>query len=253
MLTELRLGDLEGWEGGQVVRLAPLTLFFGQNGAGKSALIRAVCDKAAGVKPGPRPLRGRFRRGDRELEEFLGRWLMALGVVDDFSVAESLEEADVYGLKVKVKGSEAHVPVTRAGSGAPHALLVLVRIFNRRTKAPVHLEYPESHLQPSAQSALGDVLLAAVKGNGAQLLVETHSERLLRRIQRRVAEGQATTDDVAVYLLMSRGDGAGVRELLLDEYGAIGNWPADFFGSETDDLMAMATAAQKRHEREAGK
>lgn len=249
MLTQLPLADLPGWAGKPTVRLAPLTLFFGRNGSGKSALIRAVCDRAATAKPRPRPLRGRLRRGDRALEELLGRWLTTMGVVDDYSVAESLEQAGAYGLRVKVRGGVAHVPVARAGSGAPRALLVLVPVFSRAASGPTHLEYPESHPQPSAESALGDALLAAVRARGTQLLVETHSVRLLRRVQRRVAEGQVSRDDVAVYLVAERDGEPDLRDLALDEYGVIANWPADFFGSETDDLTAMATAAANRRHR----
>jgi len=51
VLTELRLGEFEEWGSDQVLRLAPLTLFFGPNGAGKSALLQAVRDKAAGTEP----------------------------------------------------------------------------------------------------------------------------------------------------------------------------------------------------------
>lgn len=244
MLTELRLGDFTGWEGGQAVRLAPLTLFFGRNGSGKSALINAVCDKAAGPKP--RLARGRLRRGDRELEEIVGHWLTAMGIIDEFSVAESLDNVNVYGVRVKPRGSDSHVPIARAGSGASHALLALVSAFSRTTKAPVHLVYPESHLQPSAQSALGDALLEAVRTMGTQLLVETHSERLLRRVQRRIAEGRITRDDVAVYLVEARHDKYEIQELVIGEYGDIANWPADFFGDEISDLIAMAKAAAER-------
>jgi predicted ATPase len=249
LLTELRLGDFAGWEGQPVVRLAPLTLFFGRNGSGKSALIHAVCDKA--TDPKRRLLRGRLRRGDWELEEILGQWLTALGIVEDFSVVESLDDANLYGVRVKANGNEAHIPVTRAGSGAPHALLVLVRAFSRTTQAPVHLEYPETHLQPSAQSALGDALLDAMRTRGTQLLVETHSERLLRRIQRRIAEGLITKDDVAVYLIDSCDGKSEIQELVIGEYGDIPNWPTDFFGDEIGDLLAMAKAAAERRSQQA--
>jgi predicted ATPase len=246
LLTELRLGDFEGWEGEQVVRLAPLTLFFGRNGSGKSALIHAVCDRA--TDPKRRMVRGRLRRGDLELEEILGQWLRALGIVEDFSVVESLDDASLHGVRVRVKGNEVHIPVTHAGSGAPHALLVLVRAFSRTTRAPVHLEYPESHLQPSAQSALADALLEAMRTRGTQLLVETHSERLLRRVQRRIAEGLVSKDEVAVYLVDSCDGKPEIQELAIGEYGDIANWPADFFGDETSDLLAMAKAAAERRQ-----
>lgn len=244
MLTELRLGEIEEWESEQVLRLAPLTLFFGPNGAGKSTLLQAVHDKAAGAEP--ELFARQLRRWNRELEEIFGHWLTAMGVVDDFSIVQSEEDAKVYALRVKTRGREAHVPAGRAGAGARCALLVLVQAFRRTTKTPVHLDHPESYLQPSAQSALGDVLLAAVRARGTQLLVETHSDRLLRRIQRRIAEGQANRDHVAVYLIQGRDHGSEIRELLIDEYGEIANWPHEFFGDLDDDLATIALAAAQR-------
>ena len=241
MLTELRLGEFAGWEGEQVLRLAPLTLFFGPNGAGKSVLLQAVCEGAAG--PEPKLFARQLRRWNRELEEILGHWVTAMGVVDDFSFLRSEEDANVYALRVKAKGSEAYVPAGRAGAGARCALLVLVQAFRRTIKVPVHLDHPESYLQPSAQSALGDALLAAVKARGTQLLVETHSDRLLRRIQRRIAEGRANKDHVAVYLILGRERGAEIHELVIDEYGDIRNWPDEFFGDLNDDLAVIAAAA----------
>lgn len=241
MLTELRLGEFAGWEGEQVLRLAPLTLFFGPNGAGKSSLLQAVCEGAAG--PEPKLFARQLRRWNRELEEILGHWVTAMGVVDDFSFLRSEEDANVYALRVKAKGSEAYVPAGRAGAGARCALLVLVQAFRRTIKVPVHLDHPESYLQPSAQSALGDALLAAVKARGTQLLVETHSDRLLRRIQRRIAEGRANKDHVAVYLILGRERGAEIHELVIDEYGDIRNWPDEFFGDLNDDLAVIAAAA----------
>jgi len=243
VLTELRLGEFEEWGSDQVLRLAPLTLFFGPNGAGKSALLQAVRDKAAGAEP--ELFARQLRRWNRELEEILGHWLTAMDVVDDFSILQSEEDAKVYAIRVKAKGSEAHVPAGRAGAGARCALLVLVRAFSRTMKVPVHLDHPESYLQPSAQSALGDVLLAAVRARGTQLLVETHSDRLLRRIQRRIAEGQANRDHVVVYLIEGRDPGCEIHELMIDEYGDIANWPQEFFGDLEDDLAAIALAAAR--------
>jgi predicted ATPase len=124
--------------------------------------------------------------------------------------------------------------------------VVLVQVFYAPTGSSVILEQPEIHLHPAAQSALGDVLLAAVKDNSVQLLVETHSEHLLHRIQRRIAEEQISKDDVAMYFIESRDGKSEINELKVDEYGNITNWPQDFFGDEMGDLSAMTEAAAER-------
>jgi predicted ATPase len=54
------------------------------------------------------------------------------------------------------------------------------------------MEQPEIHLHPSAQSILADVMIDVINSreNGAdrniQLIIETHSEHFLRRLQRRI-------------------------------------------------------------------
>jgi predicted ATPase len=112
------------------------------------------------------------------------------------------------------------------------------------------LEQPEIHLHPAAQSALGDALLAAVDDNDIQLLVETHSEHLLHRIQRRIAEGQITESEVALYFIETRDGRSEIHALKIDKYGNILNWPHDFFGDEMGDLAAMTEAAAERRSRD---
>ena len=57
------------------------------------------------------------------------------------------------------------------------------------------MEQPEIHLHPSAQSALADVMIDVINSRESgtdrniQLIIETHSEHFLRRLQRRIAEG----------------------------------------------------------------
>jgi hypothetical protein len=63
-----------------------------------------------------------------------------------------------------------------------------------------------------------------------QLVVENHSEHLLRRVQRRIAEEQIDQHDVALYFYSpgTGGTGATIERLQVDEYGDIPSWPTDF-------------------------
>jgi hypothetical protein len=55
--------------------------------------------------------------------------------------------------------------------------------------------------------------------NGVQLLVETHSEHLLHRIQRRIAEEQITKDDLALYFIETSQGRSEIHEPKVYEYG----------------------------------
>lgn len=92
------------------------------------------------------------------------------------------------------------------GFGISQILPVLIQGFSSSPGTILILEQPEIHLHPRAQAELGDMLLA-ISRRGVRLLVETHSEHLLLRLRRRMAEsqlGQEGTlalplEDVAIY------------------------------------------------------
>ena len=108
------------------------------------------------------------------------------------------------------------------------------------------MEQPEIHLHPSVQSALADVMLNVADVRNVQIVVESHSEHLMRRLQRRVAEEQASSENVKLYFVSSGRGGAQVSDLLLNEWGEIENWPESFFGDEMGEIAAITEASLRR-------
>jgi hypothetical protein len=213
---------------------------------GERTVAAILAARREGRKMGRRPTQG---RPFRSFEENLGYWLKQLGVIDKFAVQEIAEGRDLYELKVAVSGSATEVAVTDVGFGVSQVLPVLVQVFYAPSGSQVILEQPEIHLHPAAQSELGDVLLAALRDNNVQIIVETHSEHLLRRLQRRIAEEQVSNEEIALYSIDTEDGVSGVDELNVDPYGNIKNWPKNFFGDEIGDLSAMTEAAIARRTR----
>ncbi len=114
------------------------------------------------------------------------------------------------------------------------------------------LEQPEIHLHPSVQSGLADVFIDAAKNRNVQIVVESHSEHLLRRLQRRVAEQTIDPEKMALYFCEMDGDGSELVPLNVDIYGNILNWPDSFFGDEFGEMAAMTKAAMQRKKEKAG-
>ncbi|MEP6987906.1 MAG: DUF3696 domain-containing protein, partial [Chloroflexota bacterium] len=113
----------------------------------------------------------------------------------------------------------------------------------------VLLEQPELHLHPSAQAHLADLFLHVAKERHLQLIVESHSERLLRRLQRRIAEVEspfATPDNIRMYFCQKGDNGSTIEQVKVDTFGQVLNWPENFFGDITGDLEAMTFAALQR-------
>ncbi|MNR44542.1 hypothetical protein D3C85_1632960 [compost metagenome] len=79
-----------------------------------------------------------------------------------------------------------------------------------------------------------------------QVILESHSEHILRRLQRRVAEQTAESQDIKLFFCdQVRGEST-ISELELTEFGDIKNWPDNFFGDEMGEISATRTAALKR-------
>jgi predicted ATPase len=118
------------------------------------------------------------------------------------------------------------------------------------------MEQPEIHLHPSAQSALADVMIDVInsrengKDRKIQLIIETHSEHFLRRLQRRIAEDAVHQKKVSAYFANITKTPATLEPLQIDIFGNIQNWPKNFFGDEMGDITAQAKAAMRKQIRQ---
>jgi AAA domain, putative AbiEii toxin, Type IV TA system len=164
-------------------------------------------------------------------------------------------------------------PLNHVGRGIGHVLPVLVAglladpLLGEKNGAAVDLplgdyldscpyipclalEEIESHLHPKAQSRLAHVLVALAR-SGRQLLVETHSDHLVRRLRglvARSAPGSETErwllENIGIVEVDQTPEGATVLTSgHLTREGTIERWPADFMDEATDEERAIYFAA----------
>ena len=88
----------------------------------------------------------------------------------------------------KVQRSGPEVRLTDVGFGVSQVLPVLVLCYYVPEGSILILEQPEAHLHPKVQSELADLLIEVVKNRQLQIILESHSEHLLIRLMRRIAE-----------------------------------------------------------------
>ena len=182
------------------------------------------------------------------LEALVAKHLLGLGLIHSFRVEAEGDGSQVFRVLVQKTKTSTEVPITDVGFGVSQILPVLVLCFYAPKGSTIILEQPEIHLHPSVQSGLGDVLIAATKQRGVQILIESHSEHLLRRLQRRIAEERVESDRVGLWFCRSSSGISEITALNLDIYGSITNWPDDFFG---DDFREIAETAKQRLRRRA--
>ncbi|WP_404370005.1 DUF3696 domain-containing protein [Corallococcus coralloides] len=190
----------------------------------------------------------------RPLAQLIAERLVRMGLLDSFEVRPIAPYRKEYEVFVRTPGSPMAVRLPDVGFGVSQVMPVLLQCFYTEPGSTLLFEQPELHLHPKAQSELADVFIDAIHASedgqprNIQLIIESHSEHLLRRIQRRIAEGKLRPEETAIYFCAPGPEGSRIEKLKLDEYGNIINWPKDFFGDDMGDLVAMTEAAMKRQQ-----
>jgi predicted ATPase len=193
-----------------------------------------------------------YRRPTKPFEEIIALKLKEMGLIEEFKVNPISEQRQEYEVKVRIKGSKDWVDLPDVGFGVSQVVPVLVQCFYAPANSIIIMEQPEIHLHPSAQSALADVMIDVInsKENGAdrniQLIIESHSEHFLRRLQRRIAEGAVSEEKISAYFANVSRMPASLESLQIDIFGNIQNWPENFFGDEMGDITEHAKAAMKK-------
>ena len=197
-----------------------------------------------------RNLRPRAR--NMPFQEMVAYWLRELGLIDSFSVEEIKEGSNRWWALVRTRPGAPQVLLTDVGFGVSQVLPVITLLYYVPEGATVILEQPEIHLHPLAQAGLADVILAAAERRRVQVIVESHSEHLLLRLQRRIAE-RAEPDEtdrlhekVRLYFCDVSGRGSQLTPLDLDLYGNIRNWPDRFMGDAFGETVAAERARLHR-------
>ncbi|MFH8249493.1 DUF3696 domain-containing protein [Microbacterium sp. B2969] len=179
---------------------------------------------------------------DREtsLTSAVGLWSAYLGIGDDVTV----EDQGKLGRGIRVSVNGVRRDLTTIGVGASQLLPVVAIVLDAPPQSIVLLEQPELHLHPSVQSRLADFLCFARPDIG--IIVETHSEYIVTRLRRRVAEGRANPSQVHILFAEPREEGTEVRELRMSDLGNLDDWPSGFFDSQDKEARAIVRAIAGR-------
>lgn len=182
----------------------------------------------------------------KSFQEMIAYWLKELGLIHEFKVEEIGTGANLYRTMVRRDSSSPYALLTDVGFGVSQVLPALVLLYYVPEGSTVLMEQPEIHLHPSVQGGLADVILKVAETRKLQIVVESHSEHMIRRFQRRVAEASAESSEIKLYFCDSIKGKSVLVDLELDIFGGIKNWPEGFFGDEMSEIAATRKAALKR-------
>jgi hypothetical protein len=184
--------------------------------------------------------------------------LRDLGVVERFRIKELAKATNVYQALAMVSQHSPEVLIGDIGFGVSQVFPVVVQLHYVPSGSLVLLEHPELHLHPKAQAELADLIIDVVQQRKLQVVIESHSEYFLTRLQRRMAEHGLGTEheidskDMALYFCRLENGESKLEELKLNEFGSITNWPDEFFGNPFEERSAMLDAEMERRQQQKG-
>ncbi len=182
----------------------------------------------------------------RTLQTAVVDWLQYLGV------ASSVKSRDLgklgHELKVGLSNSDSTYDLTHVGVGVSQVLPILVICLLADTDSTLVFEQPELHLHPKVQTLLGDFFLSMALCN-KQCIVETHSEYFIDRLRFRIAAATPEKElnrQAKIYFVEKLSQGSAFREVVINEYGAISDWPEGFFDQSQQQAEEILRAAAKK-------
>lgn len=176
-------------------------------------------------------------------------------VLSDFRLVYGVEAHDggrnETVFKVTPQSGGKEVDLSAVGTGVSQLLPVLMAVLLTRSQEIVIVEQPELHLNPALEKALATFLLNSARC-GRQIVVETHSEHLVNRLRRHIAEGTEVEKEAIGILFAQQTDGiTQYRAAEINEIGGIVNWPQGFLdlgANEAKELLYAATVKLEKLE-----
>ena len=189
-----------------------------------------------------------FQRG-KEVTDQINRWFEAFEVPYELQAKKLGDEVTGHILAITLVDQRTGVVVgpSDVGFGIGQLLPIIVEGVVSEGKT-ICVEQPEIHLHPRLQAHVADLLIETANLSedassstpcGMQWIVETHSESLVLRLQRRIREGTLRAKDVSVLYVEPTANGSLVHELRLQADGEfLDEWPDGFFEESFNELFS---------------
>jgi predicted ATPase len=192
---------------------------------------------------------GKRERKQAELRRTVEKWMTAFDICKEMKLRQV--EGPYFQLYFVDKHTGVKATLADVGFGASQLLPVIVAGYYAPAMSLIIEEQPEIHLHPKAQTTLADLFIDVSK-QGKKMLIETHSEHVLSRVQRRIGEKHIDNESVAVYYCESSARGTRVRKVPIDKYGQLESdkLPRGFFDESYQESKAHMEAIVKSKKRQ---
>ncbi|MBA2853934.1 putative ATPase [Methanococcus maripaludis] len=157
---------------------------------------------------------------------------------------EEIESTQLFKVLISSPNNSTGDNIIDVGYGISQVLPIVTQLYHKRhgngrwkyhKNSIFIIEQPELHLHPAAQSQLADLFVEkVVSDKRSKLLIETHSEHLIRKLQILVADPECmiNSEDIAIYYISKKGKSteSEILRINMNDNGTFADeWPSGFF------------------------
>lgn len=180
--------------------------------------------------------------GRKTAERGLREWLCdRFGILRDIRLSAIRPDLELTALLADEPRGFRDMNVAYMGFGVSQLVPLTVATVMLPPSGCLLVEQPEVHLHPAAQAQLADLFVSNVEA-GRQCIVETHSEHLVLRLRRRIAEGKVDPANIRLFYVEKSGRQTRIQPLDIDDKGMVPDWPRGFFDDGYGEAMRIAEA-----------
>lgn len=190
---------------------------------------------------------------DTSKSDLIDIWVKRLNLGKRVSVKYIYTSMGTGSAQVMVDTGTNERHISNVGFGFSQVLPVIVESVLASKGSLVIIEQPELHLHPRAQAEIADLFISTCQDNENRFLIETHSEHILLRLRRRIAElkQQEFTfkQPRAYYIEREEGkSSSSIYAVDFDHRGNIQTEAPDFHSFFADDLKEVMELTKLRLE-----
>ena len=178
---------------------------------------------------------------------FVKKWL------NYFSIGNQVIIKKTHGLnyQIFIKSKNGRlIPISDLGYGVAGLIVLVLSICEFRFRGLRIIEEPETNLHPAFQSKLADLFSKIItEEENQQLLIETHSEYLIRKFQYLIAQGEMKPEDIIIYYFhdpnnIPKGE-KHIKKITIGKDGRLSQPFGPGFFDETDRLLNGLITGEK--------
>jgi len=194
------------------------------------------------------------KRDNKEItiEESFNDALTYFGIADGFSTKYDNESDSIIG-NISPTGIKKTIKMKELGVGFSQLAPIILLCLSSKPGTSILLEQPELHLHPQVQQKFADFIIEMTTKNKLQIILETHSDHILNRIRRRIAQAKLENNDPTLFnncsiLFAERENGnTNFRKATLSESGTYDftDYPKGFFDQGAEDAFFILKASME--------